>query len=403
MLSSTVFIYLQLIVTLSLTLGRKAPGTLHSRNSFYVGGEYSNTEIAFGQIYVEHLVPADVTRPLPLMFICGRGQTGINLLNTPDGRAGWADYFLSQGYEVYLIDQPSRGRSPWQKSVDGPQTTLNTTYIESHFTATARYHLYPQADLHTQWPGSGVAGDPIFDAYYFSTVPSLSSDLETSQKMRHAGVALLERIGQPVILMTHSQSGAFGWLLRDARPSFVRAIIALEPVGPPFINAVFPPFASLRPYGLTELPIQFSPPLMSPKDLSPQLVNSIPNVACYEQISPARQLVNLADVPILVVTAEASYHVLYDNCTVNFLKQAGVKVDHVELGNLGFHGNGHMMFLEKNSDEIVDQVVHGWILEKGLGRKIQSLPYFRYGFTIMPTRLVMLLKATASFLSHQAS
>ena len=27
-------------------------------------------------------------------------MTGANFLNTPDGRPGWADYFLSQGYEV---------------------------------------------------------------------------------------------------------------------------------------------------------------------------------------------------------------------------------------------------------------------------------------------------------------
>lgn len=28
------------------------------------------------------------------------GMTGTNFLNTPDGRLGWADYFLSKGYEV---------------------------------------------------------------------------------------------------------------------------------------------------------------------------------------------------------------------------------------------------------------------------------------------------------------
>ncbi|KAF9268271.1 alpha/beta-hydrolase [Marasmius fiardii PR-910] len=184
--------------------------------------------------------------------------------------------------------------------------------------------------------------------------------------MLDAGVALLDHIGKPVILMTHSQAGAFGWLLGDARHRLVKAIIALEPLGPPFISAVFPPFTSARPYGLTELPLHYYPPISSSNDISPQLVNSIPNVTCYEQAFPARKLVNLAGIPALVVTAEASYHILYDNCTVNFLKQAGVDVDHVELGNVGFHGNGHLMFLEKNSHEIADQVVNRWIIEEGL-------------------------------------
>ena len=33
-------------------------------------------------------------------------MTGTNFLNTPDGRAGWADYFLSKGYEVRDLDEP---------------------------------------------------------------------------------------------------------------------------------------------------------------------------------------------------------------------------------------------------------------------------------------------------------
>lgn len=30
------------------------------------------------------------------------GMTGTNFLNTPDGRPGWGDFFLSKGYEVGL-------------------------------------------------------------------------------------------------------------------------------------------------------------------------------------------------------------------------------------------------------------------------------------------------------------
>ncbi|KAK7991581.1 fusarubin cluster-esterase [Apiospora saccharicola] len=79
--------------------------------------------------------------------------------------------------------------------------------------------------------------------------------------------------------------------------------------------------------------------------------------------SPApRKLTNLADIPILTVTAEASFHAVYDECNVRYLRQAGCsKVDHVELGDVGIHGNGHMFFMETNSDE-VQELVHSWIL-----------------------------------------
>jgi hypothetical protein len=78
-------------------------GTLHRRSYLYVGQTYTpqgNSTIAADQMYVERLTPATITQPLPILFIHGQGMTGTNLLNTPDGRLGWADYFLSKGYEV---------------------------------------------------------------------------------------------------------------------------------------------------------------------------------------------------------------------------------------------------------------------------------------------------------------
>lgn len=94
-----------------------------------------------------------------------------------------------------MIDQPSRGRSSWQQTTDGTQDILDTYFIESRFTATKKYRFWPQASLHTQWPGTGVAGDPIFDNFYASIMPSLRSDIESSQKMKAAGSLLLDKIG----------------------------------------------------------------------------------------------------------------------------------------------------------------------------------------------------------------
>jgi len=75
-------------------------------------------------------------------------------------------------------------------------------------------------------------------------------------------------------------------------------------------------------------------------------------VRCWLQKAPARPLPNLQKMPILIVTAEASYHATYDHCTVKFLEQAGVHPTWVKLGDAGLHGNGHMLMLEKNSQEI---------------------------------------------------
>src|SRR6266496_582432 len=79
-----------------------------ARGYFYVGGTYvgePGKEIMQGQIYVEVVAPKDVRRPYPLVLIHGAAQTATNWMGTPDGRKGWTDYFVEQGYIVYMIDE----------------------------------------------------------------------------------------------------------------------------------------------------------------------------------------------------------------------------------------------------------------------------------------------------------
>lgn len=171
------------------------------------------------------------------------------------------------------------------------------------------------------------------------------------------GIVWLTETRHPI---THSQSGQFGWILADARPNLVQAIIAIETIGPPFTNAVFGTELA-RPFGLTEVPLTFSPPITSAADLQPvdsELVGSDPsaNFTCF-RLASRRQLVNLMDAPVLIVTGDASYHTVYDGCTAEFLSRASVPVEHVQLGDVGIYGNGHMMFLELNADIILHQVL----------------------------------------------
>lgn len=49
--------------------------------------------------------------------------------------------------------------------------------------------------MHTQWPGNGTLGDPVFDQFYKSTVPYLLNNTEEAQLITSAGAALLDTIG----------------------------------------------------------------------------------------------------------------------------------------------------------------------------------------------------------------
>lgn len=337
------------------------PLELAEQGAFFVGGRYREQGATMlGQMFVQYQVPARRKHPYPIVMIHGGGQTGVNFLCTPDGRPGWRDYFVAHGFAVYVIDQPGRGRSGYFDEY-GAAVHRDADFVAGRFTAPERRKLWPQAERHTQWPGNGVRDDATFDQFYASQVASMADIARLEALMREAGSALLERIG-PAILLTHSQGGPLGWTIADARPALTRAVLAIEPNGPPlhevrFTGAPgwFEDDAIGRPWGITRGPLAFSPPAQRAEDLrfvrqaqadSPELVRG------WLQADPPRRLVNLAGIPILIVTAEASYHAPYDHLTSAFLRQAGVEHDFVRLADVGIRGNGHMMMLEKNSLEI---------------------------------------------------
>ena len=170
-------------------------------------------------------------------------------------------------------------------------------------------------------------------------------------------------------MVTHSQGGLYGWSWADSRPAFVKALIQIEPKGPPFKEAIFSDEFS-RPWGLTSIPLTYEP---APEDVKkPLRWQVMPSdreglLECVLQAEPARKLLNLAKVPILIDTGEASYHAQYDHCFIKFLKQAGVEAEHLELGKVGLHGNGHLQFMERNSDEIAE-TLSKWIVKTIEGR-----------------------------------
>ncbi|KFY46308.1 hypothetical protein V495_02562 [Pseudogymnoascus sp. VKM F-4514 (FW-929)] len=374
-------LFYSLAIVLGIAKAASEPSdTPHTRQFFHIGGDYVSSgdggHYFANQSYVEKLTPASgATKPYPLVFIHGIGQTGTNWLNKPDGKPGWSSYFLRQGYTIYLLDQPSHGRSPFLGPPINNYThvsPLSAEVIASRFTAPELYSSYPRAELHTQWPGgpgSGVQGNLEFDTYFAATVPSLVANIPQQTAVRAAGAALLDRIGTPVIIIGHSQGGTMPWVIADARPGLVHAIVALEPAGPPFVEPALNGKVPARAWGMTDIPMAYEPAVADPTVdlvLAVTRANSTDEEDCWVQAeSPApRQLVNLKGVRALVITAEASWHVMYDWCSVKFLIQAGVETDHVSLADVGVRGNGHMLFLEMNSDESAG-VVADWI-ERGI-------------------------------------
>lgn len=81
---------------------------------------------------------------------------------------------------------------------------------------------------------------------------------------------------------------------------------------------------------------------------------------CYQQVEPARQLPNITSVPYVLFTGEASVHITYDHCIINYMKQVGGNPEWIKLADIGITGNAHFGFLEKNNLEIA-AAVESWI------------------------------------------
>ncbi|KAI4157812.1 MAG: hypothetical protein LQ342_007984 [Letrouitia transgressa] len=341
----------------------------HHRKVFFAGGEYAFNNEAKGtlkvnQIYVEQLTPAQgVTKPYPLVFMAGGGLSGTTWLNTPDNRKGWASYFLEKGYAVHLIDYPSTGRS---SRLSTRQTYIPTSaeVAENYFTRPELHpESYPQARLHNQWPGPGVRGDPSFDDWYASLLP-LPPDNMYMEDATGSGVCdLLKQIG-PSYLIGHSFGGMMLFVVAEKCPDLVQGLLGVEPYAVPFRSKSAPGSGTpARAWGLTNTPLTYNPPAKDPStDIKKVEVgtDTVSNVSCLLQAEPAKKLVNIAKVPVLIYTTEASVHIVFAHCIPAYLWQGGVNTEWVLLADKGIRGNGHFSFVEKNNLEIADKVVEPW-------------------------------------------
>ncbi len=306
------------------------------------------------QMYVEYFVPSQVRHPFSIVCVHGGGGQGLDWLTTPDGRPGWAHYFVEQGYKVYVVDRPGHGRSPFHPDLHGAFPARAATYdnVARQFTAPEKAPMPygPEAARHNQWPGTGVIGDPITDQTIAGQGGSFVPDLERTHRVwaERAG-ELLDRIG-PAVVMTHSMGGPFAWIAANARPNLVVGLLPVEPAGPPFGNLT---------WGITASPMAYDPPVSDAGELKTTKVEPRePGRASYLlQAEPPRKLKTLQGIPIGLTTSPASYHWPYDQGTVAFLRQAGCSVQHIELDKIGVTGNAHFMMMEKNNREVLQPIL----------------------------------------------
>src|SRR6266581_9044701 len=197
------------------------PFVVGEQGVLYEGGTYDNPAsptTMSGQMHVFYQVPNAPLATLkkahryPIVMIHGSQQTGANFLGTPDGRPGWALFFVSNGWPVYVIDQPGRGKSGYFPSAYGAQGgNPSPTSVKRMFTAPelSTPLQWPQAARHTQWPGgpgSGVPGEYAYEQFLASQVANMP-DGNLALSLTTNTVEQLPDHIRRTILVTHSMSG----------------------------------------------------------------------------------------------------------------------------------------------------------------------------------------------------
>jgi pimeloyl-ACP methyl ester carboxylesterase len=316
---------------------------------FWVGTEHKKMPygtILTGQMFVQYFTPVDVRHPFPIILVHGGGGTALHYMGVGE-KAGWAHYYVQEGYRVYLVDRPGHGRSPYHPDALGPMGN-NVSYAaiaaDTRRAATGPNH---------QWPGTGDLGDPLLDQILAGQNAAPQDNVFAHTLWASRGAELLDRVG-PAIIQVHSAGGPFGWIVANERPNLVKAIVNVEGGGGQ-------PFAGANTWGLTDVPLLYDPPTNNPAQLQTKDVPG-PNGTTYKlQADPPRKLKNLLNIPTIYLVAERSGR--SGAQTVAFLKQAGVDAEEFNLKDKGILGNGHFMMLENNRRQVFD-AIRGWLETK---------------------------------------
>ena len=191
---------------------------------FWVGAEVQKKDygtIVVGQMYVQYLIPEEVRQPLPIVLVHGGGGQMTHYMGL-DGNAGWAHYYVQNGYQVYLVDRPGHGRSPVSLDALGPIGNLPMhAGIAADFARAA-------TGTPRRWTGTGRDRRSAARSVRGRTERRADRTTQLMQRLwRSRGAELLDKIG-PAIVQTHSAGGPFGFLVADERPTLVKALVCVR-------------------------------------------------------------------------------------------------------------------------------------------------------------------------------
>lgn len=305
--------------------------------------------------YAQFYIPQN-SRDYPLILWHGIGQSGRSWESTPDGREGYQALLPRRDWSIYIVDQPRRGRAGYTQ-VPAPDTQgIPTTARESGVWNAFRNGIWVPPAPATLFPGVRFPSDAAsIDQFFRQQTPDTGEEPRTKEHRTFMGetmAALLERTG-PAVLVTHSNSGQYGWFTGMTAPEKVKAIVAYEPG-----QFVFPDDEAV-----VDVPFKNA--------LAGELLRGI--------VVPAAEFQKLTRMPIVVIYGDNISTELSEvfnvevwriskaraRAFVDAVNRRGGDATLVELPKMGIRGNTHAAFADVNNQEIADHL-EKWLHDKGL-------------------------------------
>lgn len=274
-----------------------------------------NGETALGQMYVQYALTREDGRP-PIAFWHGGSMTGAAWETTPDGRDGWLTQFLRRGWSCYNVDAVERGRSGW--NLRDPRFQLPPILRTAQDTF-VQFRIGKRTEA-MDLPALKAAAypDTRFPLEYFhdfvkQIVPRWAM---TDDLVLDAYCALLNKIG-PIVIIAHSQGGAFAFRAAERCPDKVAAIVVVEPAQG----------------GVTD----------------GAALSGIPVLAVYGDH----------------IDRDARWPAIREKTSAYFnsMSAHGVDIEIIDLPTLGISGNSHMLMMETNNEDIAS-LVESWLQRK---------------------------------------
>jgi len=231
------------------------PFALRGLTSFFVGGTNQRLEFApsdkvalamgaeqrpleqsgdyqVGQMYVQGYLSADRNGIPPLLMWHGGGMTGSTWESTPDGRPGWLELALRDGFDAYVSDAPERGRSsvPPNALADLPVVFRPKELAWRIFRMGPEggYATRPETRKFFDNQRFPVSAYDTFCNHFVARWPALAPLVE-------AAYSEYLKAFDKAVLMGHSQGCGFVQAAALGQPERVHAVILVEPSGSPAV------------------------------------------------------------------------------------------------------------------------------------------------------------------------